>query len=170
MRAAPRPRHGRCGRDRRRDVRGGDLHGRPVVRARGTGRVGDVPQVGSGFFCTEAGGASATGAGEDIARVTLSRRAVDFLDDGFGAQDAADRAIDEFEDITGSGGGRHRPRRRRRRQRVQHRRDADEYRVSVAAGAVIGSETSDIYKGADSHRSMKGSQSRFASSWPIKHQ
>jgi len=28
------------------------------------GRVGDVPQVGSGFFCTEAGGASATGAGE----------------------------------------------------------------------------------------------------------
>lgn len=69
------------------------------------GRVGDVPQVGSGFFCTEAGGASATGAGEDIARVTLSRRAVDFLDDGFGAQDAADRAIDEFEDITGSGAG-----------------------------------------------------------------
>ena len=69
------------------------------------GRVGDVPQVGSGFFCTEAGGASATGAGEDIARVTLSRRAVDFLDDGFGAQEAAKRAIDEFEEITGSGAG-----------------------------------------------------------------
>ncbi|GAB7009392.1 isoaspartyl peptidase/L-asparaginase [Halorubrum trueperi] len=69
------------------------------------GRVGDVPQVGSGFFCTEAGGASATGAGEDIARVTLSRRAVGFLDDGLGAQEAADRAIDEFEEITGSGAG-----------------------------------------------------------------
>ncbi|WP_424013450.1 isoaspartyl peptidase/L-asparaginase [Halorubrum xinjiangense] len=69
------------------------------------GRVGDVPQVGSGFFCTEAGGASATGAGEDIARVTLSRRAVDFLDDGFDAQAAADRAIDEFEEITDSGAG-----------------------------------------------------------------
>ncbi|MGM0448656.1 MAG: isoaspartyl peptidase/L-asparaginase, partial [Methanobacteriota archaeon] len=69
------------------------------------GRVGDVPQVGSGFFCTEAGGASATGAGEDIARVTLSRRAVDHLDDGLDAQAAADRAIDEFEDITGSGAG-----------------------------------------------------------------
>lgn len=69
------------------------------------GRVGDVPQVGSGFFCTEAGGASATGAGEDIARVTLSRRAVDFLDEGFGAQAAADRAIEEFDDITGSGAG-----------------------------------------------------------------
>ncbi|MYL67692.1 isoaspartyl peptidase/L-asparaginase [Halorubrum distributum] len=69
------------------------------------GRVGDVPQVGSGFFCTEAGGASATGAGEDIARVTLSRRAVDFLDDGLDAQTAADRAIEEFEAITGSGAG-----------------------------------------------------------------
>jgi beta-aspartyl-peptidase (threonine type) len=69
------------------------------------GRVGDVPQVGSGFFCTEAGGASATGAGEDIARVTLSRRAVDLLDEGLGAQAAADRAIEEFEEITGSGAG-----------------------------------------------------------------
>ena len=69
------------------------------------GRVGDVPQVGSGFFCTEAGGASATGAGEDIARVTLSRRAVDFLDDGLDAQAAADRAIAEFEAVTGSGAG-----------------------------------------------------------------
>ena len=69
------------------------------------GRVGDVPQVGSGFFCTEAGGASATGAGEDIARVTLSRRAVGHLEDGVGAQAAADRAIDEFDEITGSGAG-----------------------------------------------------------------
>jgi len=69
------------------------------------GRVGDVPQVGSGFFCTEAGGASATGAGEDIARVTLSRRAVGHLEDGLGAQEAADRAIEEFEAITGSGAG-----------------------------------------------------------------
>ncbi|GAA0530392.1 isoaspartyl peptidase/L-asparaginase [Halorubrum ejinorense] len=69
------------------------------------GRVGDVPQVGSGFFCTEAGGASATGAGEDIARVTLSRRAVGHLEDGLGAQAAAERAIDEFEEQTGSGAG-----------------------------------------------------------------
>jgi beta-aspartyl-peptidase (threonine type) len=67
--------------------------------------VGDVPQVGSGFFCTEAGGASATGAGEDIARVTLSRRAVDYLGEGLGAQAAADRTIDEFEKSTGSGAG-----------------------------------------------------------------
>mgnify|MGYP005853004741 CR=1 FL=1 len=69
------------------------------------GRVGDVPQVGSGFFCTETGGASATGAGEDIARVTLSRRAVGHLEDGLDAQAAADEAIDEFESLTGSDAG-----------------------------------------------------------------
>ncbi|MFB6129342.1 MAG: isoaspartyl peptidase/L-asparaginase [Salinigranum sp.] len=69
------------------------------------GRVGDVPQVGSGFYCTPAGGASATGAGEDIARVTLSRLAVQFLEDGDDAQTAADRAIDELAAATGSFAG-----------------------------------------------------------------
>jgi beta-aspartyl-peptidase (threonine type) len=69
------------------------------------GRVGDVPQVGSGFFCTPAGGASATGAGEDIARVTLARRAVDYLADGASADRAATLAIDDFEDLTGSTAG-----------------------------------------------------------------
>ena len=69
------------------------------------GRVGDVPQVGSGFFCTEAGGASATGAGEDIARVTLSRHAVDLLAEGHDAEAAAERAIEHFDDRTGSGAG-----------------------------------------------------------------
>jgi len=69
------------------------------------GRVGDVPQVGSGFFCTPAGGASATGAGEDIARVTLARRAVDHLAAGADADRAAALAIDEFEELTGSTAG-----------------------------------------------------------------
>ncbi|MFC7234357.1 isoaspartyl peptidase/L-asparaginase [Halosegnis marinus] len=69
------------------------------------GRVGDVPQIGSGFYCTAAGGASATGAGEDIARVTLARRAVDHLDAGRPADEAADRAIEEFADLTGSTAG-----------------------------------------------------------------
>lgn len=40
------------------------------------GRVGDVPQAGSGFYCTEAGGVSVTGVGEDIIRTTLSQRTV----------------------------------------------------------------------------------------------
>ncbi|WP_255148725.1 isoaspartyl peptidase/L-asparaginase [Halorarius halobius] len=69
------------------------------------GRVGDVPQIGSGFYCSRAGGASATGAGEDIARVTLARRAVDHLEHGRAAEDAAELAIEEFEDITDSDAG-----------------------------------------------------------------
>lgn len=70
-----------------------------------SGRVGDVPQVGSGFYCTPAGGASATGAGEDIAKVTLSQRAVQKLENGADAQAAADDAIAEFDEITGSSAG-----------------------------------------------------------------
>jgi beta-aspartyl-peptidase (threonine type) len=69
------------------------------------GRVGDVPQLGSGFYAAPAGGASATGAGEDIARVTLSRRAVRHLEGGADAQRAADRAIAEFGELTGSEAG-----------------------------------------------------------------
>ena len=69
------------------------------------GRVGDVPQIGSGFFAAPAGGASATGAGEDIAKSTLTRRAVRHLESGLDAQAAADRAIEEFGELTGSSAG-----------------------------------------------------------------
>lgn len=68
------------------------------------GRVGDVPQVGSGFYCSPAGGASATGHGEDIARVTLSRRAVDLLAD-HDPDAAAERAVAELDDLTGGTAG-----------------------------------------------------------------
>jgi beta-aspartyl-peptidase (threonine type) len=69
------------------------------------GRVGDVPQIGSGFYCTEAGGVSATGAGEDIARLNLSRRASQFLEDGLDAQAAADAALAEFGDLAEGSAG-----------------------------------------------------------------
>jgi len=69
------------------------------------GRVGDVPQIGSGFYAAPAGAASATGAGEDIAKTTLTRRAVRHLENGLGAQAAADRAVEEFGEITGSSAG-----------------------------------------------------------------
>ncbi|WP_336036334.1 isoaspartyl peptidase/L-asparaginase [Halobacterium yunchengense] len=69
------------------------------------GRVGDVPQIGSGFYAAPAGAASATGAGEDIAKATLTRRAVRHLEAGLGAQAAADRAIAEFGELTGSSAG-----------------------------------------------------------------
>jgi isoaspartyl peptidase/L-asparaginase-like protein (Ntn-hydrolase superfamily) len=69
------------------------------------GRVGDVPQVGSGVYCSPAGAASATGAGEDIARVTLARRAVDRLADGAPAAAAAEAALAGFADETGAEAG-----------------------------------------------------------------
>ncbi|ELZ28140.1 beta-aspartyl-peptidase [Halosimplex carlsbadense 2-9-1] len=62
------------------------------------GRVGDVPQVGAGFYASEAGAASATGAGEDIAREGLARRAVGLLERGADAEAAARLAIEEFDD------------------------------------------------------------------------
>lgn len=69
------------------------------------GRVGDVPQVGSGFYASPAGGASATGAGEDIARVTLSRMAVERLEAGDSPQKAAEHTIERFEELTDSTAG-----------------------------------------------------------------
>jgi len=69
------------------------------------GRVGDVPQVGGGFFATPTGGASATGAGEAIATDGLARRAVGLLDDGLAPEDAAERAIDAFDDATDAEAG-----------------------------------------------------------------
>jgi len=64
------------------------------------GRVGDVPQVGSGFYASPTAAASATGAGEAIARFGLARKAVEFVEDGLGPQLAADRAIRAFEQAT----------------------------------------------------------------------
>ena len=69
------------------------------------GRVGDVPQIGGGFFCGPSGGASATGAGEDIAKATLARRAVGHLETGRDAETAADLAVEEFAGLTGSVAG-----------------------------------------------------------------
>jgi isoaspartyl peptidase/L-asparaginase-like protein (Ntn-hydrolase superfamily) len=63
------------------------------------GRVGDVPQVGAGFYAVDGVAASATGAGEAIARFGLARRAVNLVGD-MPPQLAADRAMDAFERAT----------------------------------------------------------------------
>lgn len=58
------------------------------------GRVGDSPLFGAGGYAdNRLGGASATGVGENIMRVLLSKYAVDLLAQGRSAQDAADAAI-----------------------------------------------------------------------------
>lgn len=69
------------------------------------GRVGDVPQVGSGFYASERAAASATGAGEAIARFGLARRAVDAVEDGTDPQAAAERTIRRFGSETGEEAG-----------------------------------------------------------------
>ncbi len=69
------------------------------------GRVGDTPQVGAGFYAAAAGGASATGHGEEIARVTLCREAVRRLEAGEAPEAAAEAAVEALERETGGDAG-----------------------------------------------------------------
>jgi Asparaginase len=69
------------------------------------GRVGDVPQVGSGFYCNGTAAASATGIGEDIARVTLCRLTVQEVSSGSDPQEATRSAVERFEEKTDSNAG-----------------------------------------------------------------
>lgn len=56
------------------------------------GRVGDTPIFGAGTYASPWGAASATGHGEGIVRLDLTRRAVALME-GLDAQTAVDRAI-----------------------------------------------------------------------------
>ena len=69
------------------------------------GRVGDVPQVGAGFFATDNAAVSTTGDGEAIARFGLARRVALAIEDGDTPQHATDRVLRGFETETGSGAG-----------------------------------------------------------------
>ena len=64
------------------------------------GRVGDVPQIGSGFFASDVGAISTTGAGEDIAKVTLSRLAEFSLREHGDPTRAAREALDRLTELT----------------------------------------------------------------------
>ncbi len=58
------------------------------------GRVGDSPLVGSGAYADDRlGAASATGWGERLMRVVISKTACDWLGRGLSAQEAAEAAI-----------------------------------------------------------------------------
>ena len=69
------------------------------------GRVGDVPQVGAGFYATDRAAASATGAGEQIAEFGLARAAVEAVADGTPPDRAAEETIAMFEEQTGATAG-----------------------------------------------------------------
>ena len=70
------------------------------------GRVGDSPLVGSGAYADNRTGAvSATGLGEALMKVVISKTACDFIDRGMSAQEAAQAAIAILaERTTGEGG------------------------------------------------------------------
>lgn len=61
------------------------------------GRIGDTPLPGAGTYASPGGGASATGIGEGIMRSLLTFRAVDAMEHGMDAMEAARTALKEAE-------------------------------------------------------------------------
>lgn len=71
------------------------------------GRVGDSPLIGSGGYAdNETGGVSATGVGETLMKIVISKSVCDLVGTGLDAQAAADAAIRRLDDprVKGSGG------------------------------------------------------------------
>jgi beta-aspartyl-peptidase (threonine type) len=69
-----------------------------------SGRVGDTPIAGAGFYAENGvGGAVATGVGEYAIRLTLCRRTVDLMRVGLDAKQAAKKAVDEVTRLFGAG-------------------------------------------------------------------
>lgn len=59
------------------------------------GRVGDSPLIGHGLYCDEtAGGAVATGVGEEVIKVCGSYQVVEFMRQGIDPNEAVRRVID----------------------------------------------------------------------------
>ncbi|HLU65420.1 MAG TPA: isoaspartyl peptidase/L-asparaginase [Kofleriaceae bacterium] len=78
---------------------GGTTYKRP-------GRIGDTPLCGCGTYADDAAGAaSATGVGEAIIRVTMTRFCADAMRGGASASEAAWRAVDELGRVTGGEAG-----------------------------------------------------------------
>jgi beta-aspartyl-peptidase (threonine type) len=70
------------------------------------GRIGDTPLCGCGTYADDAAGAaSATGVGEAIIRVTMTRFCVDAIRLGATAAAAAWRAVEELTRVTGGTAG-----------------------------------------------------------------
>lgn len=70
------------------------------------GRIGDTPLPGAGGYAMNGeGAASATGLGETIMRVLLSKRVVGYIEHGHGTQSAAERGVAELESIVDGSGG-----------------------------------------------------------------
>ncbi|MHA2296447.1 MAG: isoaspartyl peptidase/L-asparaginase [Candidatus Hodarchaeales archaeon] len=77
---------------------GGTPHKRP-------GRVGDSPLWGSGAYVEKIGGAAATGYGEDLIKVLVTRQVIDYIRSGHDAQLSAECTIKDLAAKTGGLGG-----------------------------------------------------------------
>jgi beta-aspartyl-peptidase (threonine type) len=69
------------------------------------GRVGDSPVMGAGAYANDVCGASATGYGEHIMRVLLSRMTVLYVEERLDVMSAAKKGMDMFVEKTGSEAG-----------------------------------------------------------------
>lgn len=62
------------------------------------GRIGDSPFVGSGFYAdSEAGGATATGLGEDLMKGCISYEIVRLMKEGLTPQEACEKAVNDLD-------------------------------------------------------------------------
>ena len=75
------------------------------IKKKKPGRIGDSPVMGSGAYANDVCGASATGWGEHIMRVVLSRMTVLYVEEGTDPMTAAQKGMDMFEAKTGSEAG-----------------------------------------------------------------
>ncbi len=95
---------GACAIDREGHVAAGTSTGGTVYKR--PGRIGDTPLPGCGTYADDRGGAaSATGHGEAIMRVTMTRVCVGAMQDGASAAAAAWLAVDELTRVTGDRAG-----------------------------------------------------------------
>jgi len=75
------------------------------IKKKTAGRIGDSPVMGSGAYANDECGASATGWGEHIMRVVLSRMTVLYVEEGTDPMTAAQKGMDMFVEKTGSEAG-----------------------------------------------------------------
>lgn len=75
------------------------------IKEKKPGRVGDSPVLGSGAYANEIAGASATGWGEHIMRVVLSRMVTLNVEQGMNPMEAAKQGIKMFQEKTNSEAG-----------------------------------------------------------------
>nr|KXH73146.1 MAG: hypothetical protein AM325_08060 [Candidatus Thorarchaeota archaeon SMTZ1-45] len=64
------------------------------------GRVGDSPIIGAGVYANDVAGASCTGKGEQILRITMGRMAVYHVEQGLSVQQAAENVMTELRQKT----------------------------------------------------------------------